>query len=92
MHAAELILENGELVDMAIFLEHWPQVFLVQVSRYLADEEFNVARGVARGRGGGHDGGGRGQVLGVGFGGAAGGVPIGAAGRARDQHHWRANR
>lgn len=41
MHARKAVLEHGELVDLAELLEERPEVLLVQVARYLPDEQFN---------------------------------------------------
>lgn len=41
VHAGELVLEDGELVDVAELLEHGPQVLLGQVARDLAHEELD---------------------------------------------------
>lgn len=41
MHASETVFQHGELVDLAKFLEERPEVLLVQVARYLSDEQFD---------------------------------------------------
>lgn len=41
VHAREAVLQNGQLVDFAELLEERPEVLLVQVARYLADEQFD---------------------------------------------------
>lgn len=41
VHASESVLQHGELVDLAEFLEERPEVLLVQVARYLSDEQFD---------------------------------------------------
>lgn len=44
MHAGELVLEHGELVDLAELLEHGAQVVLLEVARDLADEQLDGFR------------------------------------------------
>jgi len=38
VHASEAVFQDGELVDLAKFLEERPEVLLVQVAGYLSDE------------------------------------------------------
>lgn len=41
VHAGVLVLEDGELVDLTELLEHRAQSVLLEVTGYLADEQFN---------------------------------------------------
>ena len=41
MHARKAVLQYSQLVDLAEFLEERPEVLLVQVPRYLPDEQFD---------------------------------------------------
>lgn len=41
MHARVLVLDHGQLVDLAELLEDWLEVLLLQIARDLADEELD---------------------------------------------------
>lgn len=43
MHSAELVLENGELIDVSKLFKHRPQMFFIQMAWNLADEQLHVS-------------------------------------------------
>lgn len=44
MHARVLVLDHGQLVDLAKLLENRLEVLLLQIARDLADEELDGVR------------------------------------------------
>lgn len=50
MHPRVFILENGKFVNLAKFLKHRTESILLEMTRYLSDEELNGTLAVARRR------------------------------------------
>lgn len=43
MHSAELVLENCELIDVSKLLKHWPQMFFIEMTWDLANEQLDIS-------------------------------------------------
>lgn len=41
MHSGEFVLEYGKLVDLAELFEHWSEIFVFKVARYLTNKQFD---------------------------------------------------